>query len=88
MKGDFAVCAALTIRTMPAYVLSLARADARISKVSPALSEPLRASSPDLVSDRNWLPRQRGFIDRSLLTGYNAVDGNDFAGSYKNVVTD
>ena len=46
MKGAFAVCAALTIRTIPAYVLSFALAEARISKVSPALSEPLRANSP------------------------------------------
>ena len=37
-----------TIRTIPAYVLSLAVVEARSSNVSPALTAPLRASSPAL----------------------------------------
>ena len=69
-------------------MLSLAVVEARSSKVSPALSEPLRASSPGAARSRNRLAGDRRLIDHRERAHDHAVDRNDLAGAHQNVVAD
>jgi hypothetical protein len=69
-------------------VLSLAATEARISNVSPTLSEPLRASSPARRATGIGSPLSAASSIHRAFARDDAINGDDFPGLHKNIVTD
>ena len=85
-NGALAALACSTSRTMPAYVDSAAAAVATSSIGDPALTAPLRTSSPADVLDGERLTRERRLVEGR--GGDRApVDGDDLTGSDEQDVT-